>query len=267
MPRLFWWSHLFALCVTCVRSEDPVFCTTSPCIVNVTHGHRLAFVRSDLSVEIDPLPAEYYIPAKDCTAADNISFHVYYQIAYCHIDGTQPPTNSMYMALVGNPDEYTVTASELLRLPIVQFHLHGDFWNQQGFFWIFTIAAEAMAFVYILTARVQFWQLLVILGMGAFVAIAAENLYHTIEQTRSAKMSQSQLVFAYAGTAIGANLIPFVFCIAFLRYSRQKNPLVWSIVALLVAVGSVFLGAAGWYVGPGLLGLGAIVKVVQRYTK
>ena len=165
-----------------------------------------------------------------------------------------------FLFKVGN--EYRVDVMEILTMPMSMFQTHGYYWTQHGYFWIFTIVGAASATVYVLFGRFRLWQVVAIYAASAFSIVFFEKLYHAILAAHHAGTVED-VTFAVACNALLAEGIPFLFAILFIRQAVCR-PLVWSIVAIALGAGFIFVAGAGWYVGTGLLISAALTRLTQR---
>ena len=167
------------------------------------------------------------------------------------------------MFKVGN--EYRVDVMEILTLPISMFQTHGYYWTQHGYFWIFTIVGAASASLYVLLGRLRLWQVVAVYSASAFSIVFFEKLYHAVLAAHHAG-SGHEIAYAVVCIALLAEGIPFVFALLFLRQAVCR-PIVWSILAIVIGTGFLFLAGSGWFVGTGLLLLAALTRLAQRVIR
>lgn len=161
---------------------------------------------------------------------------------------------------VGTPPR--VTALQLVAMPIFQFKTHGYWWTQQQYFYIFAAVSASIAVIYATVARCRVWQWMLVLSCAAFVSTGETLFYHAcISSIRGGDTGQR--VYAIACIAILANAIPATFALLFARYGASQ-PVTWSVLSVVVGTGFLFLAGAGWFVGPSLLVIAGLVRLLQR---
>lgn len=281
---------LFVLCtlLCTVRCEYPVFCKGS-CTFSVD-SKRHVFVQVEPSSEA-VLSSKYnggsevFVPfwADDSIEVQGLQpvnatsyYNPYWQISGYQIGvvsdsstvrinntGAQP---QVLLLKVGT--KYKTTLLEVIGLPIVMFHLHGDYWTDQPYFWIFVILSQTLALGYALVSTRTFvYELLLLLAIGCFVSVGAEKLYHSLislqyAQEAGLSVSDGTVAYAIAGISVGAELVPLSFSVLFMWYARYR-PQIWCIAGLLLSAGFVFLAGAGWFGGPALIATACVLKMVQ----
>lgn len=194
---------------------------------------------------------------------------MYYGMSWCTTSDTNVSQDEVYLLVLTNVTD-PKTFVEILTVPISAYNLQGAYGNRHGYWWIYLIVTVVLATMYALFARLRAWQALLAYAIAVYTAVAAANLYQSIlsiiaETQYGFDTPTATYAFAIAAMAIGANLIPIVFCALVMRHARCR-PLPWSAVGIVVAFGSLFLVGAGWFVGPTLFGLGCLLRVIQRYS-
>lgn len=157
---------------------------------------------------------------------------------------------------------YVVTALEIVAMPIPQWKTHAYWWTQQMYYYIWIAVTAPLAVLYGVFARCRIWQWALVFSIASFTAVAAENFYHAcLAGTRGGSLN----VQAYCIVCIVllANIIPALVAMLFMRYGKC-HPIQWSILAILVGTGFLFLAGPGWFVGCGLLIVAAFVRILQR---
>ena len=156
----------------------------------------------------------------------------------------------------------TVTALEIVTLPIAMFNTHGDFYTRQGYYWIFIIVGGVLSTLYVAFARVRVWQAVLAYSMGAFAVVFCEKLYHAILATTLAGTA-AEIAYMFVCIVFLAEAIPFFAASIIMRQARCRA-VPWGIVGLLFAVGFLFLAGSGWFVGVGLLGVASLLRILSR---
>lgn len=151
---------------------------------------------------------------------------------------------------------------EIIGMPISQFNTHGYYWAQQQYYYVYLAVCAGLALLYIILARCRLWQMLLVFAMAAFAIVWSENLYQSIFASRRAG-SQQQVTYTVLCVVTLANLVPFIFCMLFMKYGKCR-PIPWSVFGLMVGAGFLFLAGSGWFVGPGCIILASIVRLTQR---
>ena len=161
---------------------------------------------------------------------------------------------------MGQP--YQVTALELVAMPIGQWLTHAYWWTQRMYFYLFFAGNFVLAVLYCFRTRCRLWQWLLVFAIAAFSSVAGENTYHAIVAgTRGG--STSELSYTIACVCILANAIPATVAALFMRHGKWQN-MWWSVFAILVGAGFVFLAGSGWYVGCALLMLAGCVRLTRQ---
>lgn len=169
---------------------------------------------------------------------------------------------SVFLITLGN--RYEPTLFELVQMPSTQFRLHGQYWSRTSHWYVFALTTGLLALLYGAFSRARIWQYAALLSVGAFVAVFAAQLH----QILLIVLASGQPSYFYQGlfaNALAANLVPTLFALLFM-HTAKTQPMPWSILALVVGAGSFFLLGAGWYVGPSLLVLAALIRLTDRFV-
>lgn len=156
----------------------------------------------------------------------------------------------------------TLTALEVVSLPIAMFNAHGEFFTRQGYYWIFIIVGAVISTLYVAFARVRVWQAALVFGMGAFAVVFFEKLYHAILASLLTGTA-AEIAYMIVCVVFLAEAIPFVVAAIIMRQAKCRA-VPWGIVGLLFAVGFLFLAGSGWFVGVGLLGIASLLRILSR---
>ena len=151
---------------------------------------------------------------------------------------------------------------EIVGMPISQFNTHGFYWAQQQYYYVYVAVYAGLALLYIVLSRCRLWQMFLVFAMAAFAAVWSENLYQSVFASRRAG-SQGEVAYTVLCVVTLANLIPFIFCMLFMRYGKCR-PIPWSVFGLMIGTGFLFLAGAGWFVGPGCIILASLIRLTQR---
>lgn len=215
----------------------PYFPVAEYPLLNATNTHR-------------PSPTIGYIPSDDQTYSWSVDIHP----PHAFEDGF----NILFK--IGTPPR--VTALELIAMPMLQFKTHGYWWTKQQYFYIFAATNAAIAVAYATVARCRIWQWALVFACAAFVSTGETLLYHAcIASIRGGDTGQQ--VYAIACIAILANLVPAAFSLFFMRFGKCQ-PVTWSVLSIGVGTGFLFLAGSGWFVGPGLLIVAGLARMLQR---
>ena len=167
-------------------------------------------------------------------------------------------------------DDYHATALELISLPITLYHLHGSYWTNHLYFWVYAIIAGVLAIVSIITFALRMWQSILMLSVAAFATVFCEKTYQIARVVFAAELSLwsdirnliNELVYTLFVHAVCIELLPLIFALVYISRAHYR-PTPWSIVGIIVCVGCLFVGS-GWYVGPGLIGLSSLIIFFSR---
>lgn len=157
---------------------------------------------------------------------------------------------------------HELSAMELVAMPIAQWNLHGQWWTQQMYFYVFVAVNVALAALYGVFTRCKLWQWSLVFSIAAFSTVAGENLYHAIVAMRRGG-STGEHAYAIACVCLLANIVPALIAMLFMNYGKCRA-VAWSVLAILFGTGFLFLAGAGWFVGCGLLIIGGLIRLTQR---
>lgn len=175
---------------------------------------------------------------------------------------------SAHVRIVVGKRKSALTALQLVRLPMTAFRAHGSAWSSQTTYWVFFAVSGALLVAYMTLAKPQLWQALAVGGLASFTAVACEKLYHTLSAWLSAQLvvpDVNELVYGVLVVVVLAEGAPAAVCLLFALRKGSSRPVPTSTVCLAAAVGALFLLGSGWFVGPALLGLAAVVRLAQRW--
>lgn len=297
MRCLFSFACVALMLCSRATADTPTFCS-SPCIAQYSGSGKVVYIRTTLGVATVHMHASRDIPSR------NVPFRLSYPLEYGEADyevsipeydtsARLLPTFNPYVQaaefeypmrlafaenmtlvlrskgarrvlakLVLGPEEETMTALEILTLPITMYHVHGGWWTRTETWWIFGSVSFALATLYIAFGRTPTWETALIYATSAFVGVCAEKLYHSILAGSQVSFASSFLFSTLVVTGCAEGL-PIVFCIFFIARGRYR-PYPWSVLALAFAVGSLFFAGSGWFVGPSLIALASVARLVRR---
>ena len=152
---------------------------------------------------------------------------------------------------------------ELVALPFLAFQVHGKYWSRQMVGWVFACVAYGLLLVYLgIKRHLQGWQVLALIAAATYVATLCDKTYHAIA---AAYLVSDALQTALAVTCVATDALCALFATCMSARGRCWS-LHWSVAALVVAAGSVWIGA-GYWLGPGALGLAAVVIALVHAPK
>lgn len=158
---------------------------------------------------------------------------------------------------------YEPSVMELLRMPMTQFYLHGSYWSDTSYWYVFAITTGVLALVYAVFSRARPWQYLLLMSMAAFTAVFATQLHQTVLVWLRVETLTPDIARGLFGNAFGANAFP-VFFAMFFMHSGKLRPKPWGVLAIVVGLSSFLLVGAGWFVGAGCLTLSGLLCLMDR---
>lgn len=161
-------------------------------------------------------------------------------------------TNSTYRwsAVVGKTKIFT--ALELVSFPIYIARIHGSYWNQSYYYWVYFIAAIAIVTILLIVHRRgerTSVQIFTAYGIGLFAASGADKMQHLISSTLLiAAPSTSSLSMGFGVFIVIAEGIPIVMLLL-LAGNHRRAPFCVGVSSLLSAVAFLFMFGSGYYAG------------------
>ena len=169
-------------------------------------------------------------------------------------------TKIRWSVTVGTDEDWPIV--QIILLPLTLLHLHGYYWTNQYYIWIFGAVTYSLTTIYVVLRRVRPWQFFIVYAMATFVACACDKIYHIIiTQTRTP--NTLNCVYAILVITLCAEGLPFLYCVFFM-YNGKCQPIRWSLLAMMIAAGFLFVFGSGCFFGIGFLFLGGLTFTAIR---
>lgn len=183
-----------------------------------------------------------------------------------HVIGLNVDTNQTHNAsnlMISFGTRYEPSFMELLRMPMTQFYLHGSYWSDTSYWYVFAITTGVLALVYGIFSRARPWQYILLMSMAAFTAVFAAQLHQTLLVWLRIETLTPDIARGLFGNAFGANSFPVFFAMFFMHTGKQR-PKPWGVLAIVIGLGSFLLVGAGWFVGAACLTLSGLLCLMDR---
>ena len=277
---------LLILYISSIYAYEPIFNCSSPCKTHTANTQQYFFTRYQNGIAIIENSGEttefevgfalnYYnsslsvdVDGRTVQEKRKSNFDPYFQyVSYTYsgtftnnITITSNIENARFYITTGKDNKLTVM--ELIKIPLTRFHIHGSFWNQRLYGWIFLIVTVVISLLYLSWLRATTMGFtLIILAVSVFVATCADKIYHIIVATQTIKIESLQLAYSICVVAFCFELLPIVACYIYVTLWKAKPRFVL-VILILFATGFMFLGS-GYYVGIGLLYISAILLLLR----
>lgn len=165
-----------------------------------------------------------------------------------------------WMVTTGRQD--SVTLRELFLYPMNLVLLHGYYWSNRLYDWIFFLLNACIIILYISSCRSKQSVIssLALYSFGAFTASFCAKLYHIIFVSVQ-EFDSLTLVFSICIVGLCFDIFPSIFALIHFRF-HKKHPLFLGVFNALISLVFMFVGG-GYYLGSVFLLLSSLFVLVD----
>ena len=153
---------------------------------------------------------------------------------------------------------------DLIRVPINMIHLHGSYWTNLFYDWIFFIVSFALS-TFIISSHPSLSNIVPSLCMyatAAFTATFTSKLYHII--LASFRIQTIYITYGILVNGVVFELVPLIFILLFLK--NTNFPVILSLLLILIAIFGVVAGTS-YYVGNIFISFVCIFQILIQFLK
>lgn len=158
---------------------------------------------------------------------------------------------------------YEPSFMELVSMPRTQFYLHGSYWSQTSYWYVYAITTGVLYILYGIFARARPWQYLALASMAAFTTVFATQFHQSLLVFFRVQELTPEISRGVFLNALLANMFPVLLTLFFMYYGKLR-PKSWGVLASVLGLASFFFVGAGWFVGPACLTLGGLLCLMDR---
>ena len=150
---------------------------------------------------------------------------------------------------------------KLLIFPILLAHVHGSYWSDLYYFYIYFIVSGLMVLSYIVYKKPKHWRACLLMSLVFFVSNACDKLYHLIMASQDFH-STRLIILSFCVSIMCVEGIPCAVVGIILQRGRNY-PRKFKVALLFTCIGSVFAIGSGYYGGPALLLISLLLWILQ----
>jgi len=156
-----------------------------------------------------------------------------------------------------------ITPKTMIMIPINMYYLHGSYWSNQFYDYVFFIVSFVIAILY-LSSSFGYKRIIsasAIYAIAAFSASFCAKIYHII--LASFRINASELIFSILINGVVFELLPIAICILQLQFFVKKS----YIQGLLSVVtgGALLLCGSSYYIGPSFIIIAGSLTILKEF--